>query len=129
MFGHAAARVGLTLLLAVAHGSAGFDAWSTRRATRNPAAREVNPLVRPFARSHAAYLATQGDIIVPELLIPKLPRKWRWVGYAWIAGAAGVHIGLGVSNLNVPPAGAPVPPGIIPPAPGFSLFPRKPGSR
>jgi hypothetical protein len=30
----------------------------------------------------------------------KLPNKWKWVGYAWLAGAAGMHFGLGLQNLR-----------------------------
>jgi hypothetical protein len=107
-----AKKVTLALMLAAAHGSAGFDAWSTRRHMRFPGAREQNPLMRPFARSLGAYVATQGDVIVPELLMRKLPKKWKWVGYAWIAGAAGAHLSFGVQNLHWPPGdgrGSPLP--------------------
>jgi hypothetical protein len=93
-------KIALALLLAAANGSAGFDAWTTQRAMRHPGVREMNPLVRPFARSRAVYTVTQGDVLVPEFLMGKLPNKWKWVGYAWLAGAAGMHVGLGVQNLR-----------------------------
>ncbi len=93
-------KIALALLLAAANGSAGFDAWTTQRAMRHGGVREMNPVVRPFARSSAVYGATQGDIIVPEFLMGKLPKKWKWVGYAWLAGAAGMHVGLGMQNLR-----------------------------
>jgi hypothetical protein len=93
-------KIALALLLAAANGSAGFDAWTTQRAMRHPGVREMNPVVRPFARSSAVYGATQGDIVVPEFLMGRLPKKWKWVGYAWLAGAAGMHVGLGVQNLR-----------------------------
>ncbi len=107
-----AKKLTLALMLAAAHGSAGFDAWSTRRYMRFPGAREQNPLMRPFGSSLAVYVAAQGDVIVPELLLRKLPKKWKWVGYAWIAGAAGAHLNFGVQNLHVPPdygRGSPLP--------------------
>ena len=93
-------KIALALLLAAANGSAGFDAWTTQRAMRHPGLREMNPAVRPFVRSSAVYAVTQGDVLVPEFLMGKLPKKWKWVGYAWLAGAAGMHVGLGLQNLR-----------------------------
>jgi hypothetical protein len=67
---------------------------------RVPGIREDNPFIRTFARSGAVYAATQVDIIVHELLMEKLPKKWKWSGYAWIAGAAAIHIAFVAQNLN-----------------------------
>jgi hypothetical protein len=93
-------KLALILLFATAHGSAALDGWTTRRAMRVPGAREDNPFMRPFARSGAVYAATQVDIIAAELLMGKLPKKWRWTGYAWVAGAAGIHLAFGAQNLR-----------------------------
>jgi hypothetical protein len=104
-----AKKVALALMLAAAHGAAGFDAWTTRRALQSPSAHERNPLMKPFAGSEAMYMATQGDVILPEFLMQRLPKKWKWVGYAWLAGAAGIHVAFGVQNLHAPVGGAPGP--------------------
>lgn len=45
-------------LAAVNHGAAAFDAWATRSAI-DRGAREVNPLLKPFANSNAMYGAVQ----------------------------------------------------------------------
>jgi hypothetical protein len=52
--------------LAVAgHSAATFDAWSTRRAITRGGARELNPLLKPFAGNRSIYAAVQ---VAPTLL-------------------------------------------------------------
>jgi hypothetical protein len=47
------------LLTALQHGSATFDAWSTRQSLASGNGYERNPLMRPFAHSAAIYPAIQ----------------------------------------------------------------------
>ena len=52
--------------LAVAgHSAATFDAWSTRRAITRGGARELNPMLKPFAGNRSIYAAVQ---VAPTLL-------------------------------------------------------------
>jgi len=56
----------LWLGLALAqHSAAAFDAWSTRRAITQGGARELNPMLKPFAGNSSIYAATQ---VAPTLL-------------------------------------------------------------
>ncbi len=87
--------------MAVGHGAAVFDAWSTRRAISANDGTEGDPLLRPFAHSNAIYAATQISPAVMDFLgrrmmtssHPMLRRFW-WVPQ--VAGAsfsfsAGAH--------------------------------------
>jgi hypothetical protein len=56
----------LWLGLSVAqHSAAAFDAWSTRRAITSGGAKELNPMLKPFAGNSSIYAATQ---VAPTLL-------------------------------------------------------------
>jgi len=83
------------------HGTAAFDAYSTRQAVSGGFGREANPLLRPFAHSGAIYAATQVSPTLMDFLGHKmmksrspLIRKMWWVPQATGAGlsfAAGMH--------------------------------------
>jgi hypothetical protein len=91
-------------LAVVAHGAAGFDAYSTRQAVGHGAI-EQDPLMRPFAGSAAIYAATQVGPLLFDLLArhmqhseyPLVRRVW-WLPQSL---SAGVSIFSGVHNLNV----------------------------
>jgi hypothetical protein len=92
------AWIGLSVL---GHGTAAFDAYSTRKAISGGYGTEANPLMRPFAHSNAIYAATQVSPTVMDFLGHKmmksrspLIRKMWWVPQATGAGlsfAAGMH--------------------------------------
>jgi len=80
-------------LLAAGHGTAAFDAWTTRRAVESGYGVEGDPLQRPFAHSGAIYATTQLTPLIMDYLghrmmrseHPLLRKAW-WVPQA--AGAA-----------------------------------------
>lgn len=92
-------------LAALQHGSAIFDAWSTRQALSGGAGYERDILVRPFANSSAVYPALQIlplglDLISRHMLRSShsITRKSWWVpqtvatvGFVW-CGARNVHV-------------------------------------
>jgi hypothetical protein len=94
-------RVAWIGLSVVGHGTAAFDAYSTRQAISGGYGSESNPLLRPFAHSNAIYAATQVSPSVMDFLGHKmmksrspLVRKMWWVPQAAGAGfsfAAGMH--------------------------------------
>jgi hypothetical protein len=89
-------------------GTAGFDAWSTRRAISSGYGTESNPLLRPFAHSNAIYAATQVSPLVLDYVgrkmmtsrHPLLRRMW------WLPQSAGTGMSLfaGVHNVGVVPS-------------------------
>jgi hypothetical protein len=91
--------------MAVSHGAAAFDAWSTRRAISGGYGTEGDPLLRPFAHSNAIYAATQVspavmDYVGRRMLTsthPTLRRFW-WVPQ--VAGA-GLSFGSAVHNYSL----------------------------
>ncbi len=92
--------------LAVAqHSAAAFDAWSTRRLVGNGQGRELNPFLRPFARSDALYVATQvGPSLLDYLGKRMMTSERRWVRKMWwvpqVAGTA-TSLASGAHNLRV----------------------------
>ena len=91
--------------LAVSHGAAAFDAWSTRRAVSGNYGTESDPFLRPFAHSNAIYAATQVSPAIMDYLgrrmmtstHPTLRRFW-WVPQ--VAGA-GLSFGSGMHNYSI----------------------------
>jgi hypothetical protein len=80
-------------LMAVGHGAAAFDAWSTREAVSGNYGTEGDPFLRPFAHSNAIYAATQVspavmDYIGRRMLTSSHPtlRRFWWVPQ--VAGAS-----------------------------------------
>jgi hypothetical protein len=94
-------RVAWFGLSVLGHGTAAFDAYSTRQAVSGGFGTESNPLLRPFAHSGAIYAATQVSPTVMDFLGHKmmksrspLVRKMWWVPQAAGASfsfAAGMH--------------------------------------
>jgi len=79
--------------MAVEHGAAVFDAWSTRKAISGNYGTEGDPFLRPFAHSNAIYAATQVspavmDYIGRRMLTSRHPalRRFWWVPQ--VAGAS-----------------------------------------
>lgn len=75
------------LLSAVEHGSAGFDAWSTRYALSNGRV-EADPLMRPFASSAAIYGAIQAIPIGLDYIARRFQRSSGWTHRIWWAPQA-----------------------------------------
>ena len=88
--------------MAVSHGAAGFDAWSTKRAVSGNYGTESNPFLRPFAHSNAIYAATQVSPLVMDYLgrrmmtssHPTLRRFW------WVPQVAGASFSFGSGMHN-----------------------------
>ena len=94
-------------LAVVGHGTAGFDAWSTRRAITRGYGRELNPTLRPFANSDGLYAVMQASPLLMDLLGRRmmtsryrLLRKMWWLPQS--AGAM-VSFASGVHNVRLAP--------------------------
>jgi len=93
--------------MAFGHGSAAFDAWTTRRAISGGYGVEGDPLMRPFAHSGAIYAATQISPAVMDYLGHRmmtshheLMRRFWWFPQA---AGAGVSLSAGFHNYLVVP--------------------------
>jgi hypothetical protein len=93
--------------MAVSHGAAAFDAWSTRRAVSGNYGTEGDPLLRPFSHSNAIYVATQVspavmDYVGRRMLTSSHPtlRRFWWVPQ--VAGA-GLSFGSAAHNYSLVP--------------------------
>lgn len=94
-------------LMAVSHGAAAFDAWSTRRAVAGGYGREANPLLRGASHSNMIYAATQVSPAVMDLLGRKMmTSRHGWVRKMWwlpqTAGTA-MSLSAGVHNTMLVP--------------------------
>jgi len=94
-------------LMALSHGAAAFDAWTTRRAVSGGYGVEGDPLQRPFAHSGAIYATTQLTPVVMDYLGHRmmrssnpLIRKTWWIPQA---ASASVSLGAGFHNYSVVP--------------------------
>ncbi len=94
-------------LVAVGHGAAGFDAWTTRRVVSGGYGVEADPLQRPFAHSGAIYATTQITPLVMDYVGRRmmrsrhaLLRKTWWVPQT---ASASVSLGAGLHNYSVAP--------------------------
>jgi hypothetical protein len=72
------------VLSAAEHGSATYDAWSTRRALETGRV-EADPIMRPFAGSPAIYGAIQIIPIGLDYLARRLQRSSGWARHVWWA--------------------------------------------
>ncbi|HVA72061.1 MAG TPA: hypothetical protein VNF02_03030 [Candidatus Limnocylindrales bacterium] len=70
------------VLSAAQHGSAAFDAWSTRRAISQGRA-EADPIMRPFASSAAIYGAIQVVPIGLDYVARRMQRSSGWTHHVW----------------------------------------------
>jgi len=94
-------------LVVLAHGTAAFDAWTTRRAVSGGFGVEGDPMQRPFANSGAIYATTQVTPLLMDLLAhqmlrsshPMIRKAW-WVPQA---ASASVSLGAGIHNYSVVP--------------------------
>lgn len=94
-------------LMIVDHGTAGFDAWTTRRAIGGRYGVEGDPLERPFARSGAIYATTQVTPLIMDYVGYRMMRsRHTWIRKAWWvpqAASASVSLGAGLHNYSVVP--------------------------
>lgn len=89
------------LLSATEHGSAGFDAWSTRYALSNGRV-EADPVMRPFAGSPAIYGAIQVIPVGLDYVAHRFQRSSGWTRHIWWvpqSAAAATFLFSGSYNL------------------------------
>jgi hypothetical protein len=94
-------------LLILAHGTAAFDAWTTRRVIGGGYGVEADPLQRPFAHSGAIYATTQLTPLLMDFVgrrmmrstHPLLRKAW-WVPQTI---SAGVSLSAGIHNYGIAP--------------------------
>jgi hypothetical protein len=87
------------------HGAAAFDAWSTRRAISTGHARELNPMLAPFAGNASIYAAVQvGPVLLDYVGHRMMTSRHSWMRHTWwvpqVLGTAASFAG-GVHNLGV----------------------------
>lgn len=94
-------------LMAVGHGAATFDAYSTRRALSGNYGTEGNPLLRPFAHSNAMYAATQVSPFVMDFVGRKMMTSSHpWMRKLWwLPQTAGASVSFvsAAHNMSVVP--------------------------
>lgn len=94
-------------LAAAGHGTAAFDAWTTRRAISRGYGVESNPLERPFASSGAIYATTQVSPFIMDFVGRRMIRSSRpWMRRLWWvpqAAGASFSLGAGIHNYRVAP--------------------------
>lgn len=94
-------------LMAVGHGAAAFDAWSTRRAVAGGYGTEANPFLRAASHSNMIYVATQVSPAVMDLLGRKMMTSHHsWIRKIWWlpqTAGAGLSISAGVHNTSLVP--------------------------
>jgi hypothetical protein len=94
-------------LVVAGHGTAVFDAWTTRRAVSSGYGVEGDPLQRPFANSGAIYASTQVAPLIMDYLGRRMMRsRHPWVRKAWWvpqSASAAVSLTAGVHNYGVVP--------------------------
>jgi hypothetical protein len=89
-----------------AHGTATFDAWSTRHVLSSmPNAEEANPLLRPLAGNASMYAAVQVAPTVLDFVSRRMMNSSHaWMRHTWWlpqAASAVVSFSSGVHNLGV----------------------------
>ena len=100
-----AKRRQLWLTLSIAqHGAAALDAWSTRRALSSGKAREMNPLMRPFAKNNSIYAAIQVGPLLTDYVSRRMMHSENiWLRHTWwlpqVLGTA-ASIASGFNNLQ-----------------------------
>ena len=94
-------------LMAVSHGAAAFDAWSTRRAVAGGYGTEANPFLRGASHSNMIYVATQVSPAVMDFLGRKMmTSRHPWVRKMWWlpqTAGTGFSISAGVHNTLLVP--------------------------
>lgn len=88
-------------LTALQHGTAAFDAWSTRESVTSGHGHEVNPLMKPFANSGAMYAAIQVAPLATDWWARRLMRsnnpKFRKL---WWLPQVATSVGFTFSGVN-----------------------------
>jgi hypothetical protein len=94
-------------LMAVSHGAAAFDAYSTRRAISGNYGVEGNPLLRPFSHSSAIYAATQVSPAIMDYMGHRMLRSHHTLirRFWWLPQTAGgsLSLGAGIHNYRLVP--------------------------
>lgn len=94
-------------LMAVSHGAAAFDAYSTRRAISGDYGVEGNPLLRPFSHSGAIYAATQVSPAIMDYMGHRMLRSHNTLirRFWWLPQTAGGSLSLsaGIHNYRLVP--------------------------
>jgi len=93
------------VLVGTGHTAAAFDAYSTRRAIQNGRGRELNPLMKPFAKSNALYFATQAQPALLDYVGLRMRHSSKpWVRRLWwvpqVAGTA-ASLWVGAHNMRI----------------------------
>lgn len=93
-------------LSAAAHGTATFDAWSTRHVLSSmPNAEEDNPLLRPFAGNGSMYAAVQVAPAILDFVSRRMMNSdHAWMRHTWWLPqtvSAVVSFSSGMHNLGV----------------------------
>jgi hypothetical protein len=87
------------VLIALLHGSATFDAWTTNRLMGNYPARELNPIYRPFAGKPTMYVAL--NVAMVPLDIWLLSGKKKKLARIVAGATVGFEAGCGIRNMHV----------------------------
>jgi hypothetical protein len=89
-------------LVAVSHGAAVFDAYSTRRAISGNYGVEGNPLLRPFSHSNAMYAATQVSPAVMDYIGHRMLKSHNTLihRFWWVPQTVGGSVSLSASIHN-----------------------------
>jgi hypothetical protein len=94
-------------LMAVSHGAAAFDAYSTRRAISGDYGVEGNPLLRPFSHSGAIYAATQVSPAIMDYMGHRMLKSHNTLirRFWWLPQTAGGSLSLsaGIHNYRLVP--------------------------
>jgi hypothetical protein len=92
-------------LMAAGHGTAAFDAWTTRKAITGGYGIEGDPFQRPFAHSDAIYATTQVTPLVMDYVGYRMMRsryslfrKFWWIPQT---ASASVSLGAGLHNYRI----------------------------
>lgn len=92
-------------LVVAGHGTAVFDAYTTRRAISGNYGSEGNPLLRPFSHSNAIYAATQVSPAIMDYLGHRMMRSHNTLirRFWWVPQAAGASfsVSAGVHNYRL----------------------------
>jgi hypothetical protein len=94
-------------LMAVSHGAAAFDAYTTRRAISGNYGVEGNPMLRPFSHSNAMYAATQVSPAIMDYIGHRMLKSHNTLihRFWWLPQTAGgsVSLAAGIHNYRLVP--------------------------
>jgi hypothetical protein len=88
-------------LTALQHGTATFDAWSTRQSLTSGHGRELNPVMKPFAGSGAMYAAIQIAPLATDYWAHRMMRSNNpMFRKLWWLPQVATSIGFTMSGMN-----------------------------